>query len=240
MRAKIAAATAALLIVSTPCVPAAAPADGRTMGGELTYMADAARFTECMTGQSYPVAMEGDFIALEHAYRAAAERPGAPLYVTFDGAIVDRPKMEGEGVERTVLVTRFINAWPDQQCERAMAHAALANTYWRIVRLGAETVHAMPGTREPHLVLRNAGERGSYRATVGCNQLAGEYTVNEESIRFTSAAATSPPCPAPLDRLESALSETLAQARGWRITANTLELFDGAGAAVALLEAVYL
>jgi copper homeostasis protein (lipoprotein) len=241
MRAKTAAVTAGLLLACMPRVPSAGPADGRpTMGGEFTYMADAARFTECLTGKSYPVAMEADFIALERAYLAAAEGPGAPLYVTFGGAIVDRPRMEGEGAERTVVVTRFINVWPDQRCERARAHATLGNTYWRIVRLDGETVRAAPGRREPHLLLRNGDGRTGYRATVGCNRLAGGYEVGDGSIRFTPAAATLLPCPPPLDGFERALVQALTRARGWRITANTLELFDEAGAPVALLEAIYL
>jgi len=34
------------------------------------YLADAAQFEECLTGRSYPVAMEGDYLALERAYLA--------------------------------------------------------------------------------------------------------------------------------------------------------------------------
>jgi copper homeostasis protein (lipoprotein) len=45
------------------------------VAGEMTYMADAARFTECLTGRSYPVVMEADFIAMERAYLEHAGRP---------------------------------------------------------------------------------------------------------------------------------------------------------------------
>lgn len=87
------------------------------LAGEMTYMADAARFTECRTGRSYPVAMEADFVAMERGYREAVKEPGARLYVTFKGSILDRPKMEGDGAERTVVVTRFIKVWPDERCK---------------------------------------------------------------------------------------------------------------------------
>jgi copper homeostasis protein (lipoprotein) len=94
------------------------PADlALTLAGEMTYMADAARFTECRTGRSYPVAMEADFVAMEKGYREGVKEPGAKLYVTFEGSILDRPKMEGDGAERTVVVTRFIRAWPDERCK---------------------------------------------------------------------------------------------------------------------------
>jgi copper homeostasis protein (lipoprotein) len=210
-----------------------------SLGGEMTYMADAASFTECMTGRRYPIAMEGDFVKLERAYVAAVAAPGAKLYVTFDGSIVDRPKMEGEGVERTVVVNRFINAWPGEQCERAMAHASLSNTYWRIVRLGDQSVRAAEGRREPHLVLREGDGLRDYRATVGCNKLSGDYSVDVDSIRFTPATSAAAPCEPQLAAMEQSLAAMLTQAARWRISANTLELFDANGAPIALLEAVY-
>jgi heat shock protein HslJ len=89
---------------------------GSVLAGELTYMADAARFTDCSRGRSYPVAMESDFKSLERAYLEAVKEPGAPLYVTFEGAIADRLKMEGEGKEPTVVVSRFIDVQPDKRC----------------------------------------------------------------------------------------------------------------------------
>ena len=87
--------------------------------GMFRYMADAARFEDCLTGRSYPVAMEGDYIQLERAYREAAKpEPGAPLMARFEGDITRRPAMEGRGLVPTVVVRRFIGVWPDQRCER--------------------------------------------------------------------------------------------------------------------------
>lgn len=211
-----------------------------TLGGEMTYIADAARFTECLTGRSYPMAMEGDFVKLERAYRAVVEAPGARLYVTFDGSIVDRPRVDRDGVERTVVVTRFSNAWPGQRCERARANAALSNTYWRIVRLGDVPVSAHEGHREPHVILRGGDGRTSYSATVGCNPLAGTYSVDGHAIRFAPSATTLVSCPPPLDVLERTLGATLAMTASWSINAGTLEFFDAAGQPLALFEAVYL
>ena len=42
------------------------------MSGMYSYLADAANFTECLTGARYPVAMEADNLALERAYLARA------------------------------------------------------------------------------------------------------------------------------------------------------------------------
>jgi uncharacterized lipoprotein NlpE involved in copper resistance len=83
------------------------------------YMADAARFEDCLTGRSYPVAMEGDYLRLERAYTEAAKsEPGAPLMARFEGNITHRPAMEGAGLIPTVVVIRFIGVFPGQRCEQ--------------------------------------------------------------------------------------------------------------------------
>ena len=47
-------------------------------------------------------------------------------------------------------------------------------------------------------------------------------------------------CPAPLDAWERQLTEVLAGTAAWRIDGQSLELLDGAGNPLALLQAVYL
>ena len=222
-----------------PGGPEAGMPDGNILGGELRYMADAALLTECKTGTSYPVAMEADWIAMERAYLDNAPEPGGPLYVTFEGSIAARPKMEGDGTEATVIVERYINVWPDMRCERAMVDASLTNTYWRIVRLGDETVSAAEDRREPHLLLRAEGEYGQYRATAGCNQMLGGYAIDGDSLRFTPGPTTLMACPPPLDALERALVESLTATSRWQVMANTLAFSDDTGAPLALFEAVY-
>jgi copper homeostasis protein (lipoprotein) len=86
--------------------------------GMFRYMADAARFEDCLSGRSYPVAMKGDYIQLERAYlKAAKPESGAPLMASFEGDITGRPAMEGNALTQTVVVRRFIGVWPDQSCE---------------------------------------------------------------------------------------------------------------------------
>ena len=200
--------------------------------GMFVYMADAARLTECRTDRSVPVAMEGDYLRLERAYLDARQSPGQPLMVTFEGGIEERPRLDGEGIEPTAVVTRFIHVWPGETCERNLADASLTNTYWRIVRLGDEAIRPSEGRREPHILLR-AGDpqsRPRFAATVGCNGMGGGYETAGQALRFQPGASTMMACPPPLDRLERALAGH----------AQFLELFDGDGNAVALLQAVYL
>lgn len=235
---------------SPPAGGAAGAAPGRpaptagAIAGDLTYFADAAMLTECATGRRHPVAMEGGWLQMERGYRAAASPPGSPLHVTFEGRLAPRPKMEGDGTEPTWVVQRFIHAWPGERCERARADASLANTYWRAVALAGEDVPPPPaGRREAQLRIRaarNDAPRGEYSATAGCNTLNGAYTVDGATLRFTPGATTRMACPPPLDALERRLADTLARTAGWRIKANTLELFDAAGGSLGLFQAVYL
>jgi hypothetical protein len=88
--------------------------------GMFRCMADTARFEECLTGRSYPVAMEGDYLALERAYRAGRKEPGAPLMASFDGGISYRSAMEGPSPRATVVARRLIGVFPGQTCERAI------------------------------------------------------------------------------------------------------------------------
>ena len=82
-------------------------------GGALRYMADAASFTECLTGRRYPVAFEADWPSAERAYLATVTEPGG-CHTTFEGSLVERPKMDGEGTEPTLVVSRFIAVWPGE------------------------------------------------------------------------------------------------------------------------------
>ena len=208
------------------------------LGGEMRYFADAAVFVECLTGRSYPIAMEGDYLALERAYSKAVAAPGALLYVTFDGSIVDRPKMEGDGTEPAIVVRRFVGTWPGHACERSRADSSLVNTYWRIATLRGQRMATPEHGREAHVML--SADVARYRATAGCNTLTGAYLLEGSRLEFGPAAPTAMACTGPQAAGGQALAAALAEVRTWRVEGQTLELRDGAGNDVALLEAVYL
>lgn len=87
------------------------------LAGMMVYMADAASITLCQTGGRYPVAPEGDYLALEKAYLANRSTPGVPLFVMFEGGLAMREPMEGP-VRQAAIVERFLRTAPDQACER--------------------------------------------------------------------------------------------------------------------------
>lgn len=210
------------------------------LAGEMVYLADAARFTECLTGRSYPVAVEGDFVKMERAYLNDVTGPGARLYVTFEGLITERPRMEeGSGTERSVIVRRFISAQPNQECVPPGRNPPVVDTYWRIIGIGGQRVNPVIGRQEPHLLLRSIDRRRMYAATIGCNQLVGAYLLTGESIVFDGVSGTLMTCPPPLNALEKELNEALARTRRWRVKGNTLEFMDETGARTALFEAVH-
>jgi copper homeostasis protein (lipoprotein) len=221
------------------------PADLQlSLHGDFRYLDDAASFEECLTGRLYPVAMEGDFAALERAYRESpAGVTGQPVVASFDGEIAARPAVRGGPATPAVVVRRFVGLWPGQSCERAMSRASLAETYWRIVRLRAEVPVTAPQRREAHLILHARENR--YQGHFDCYAFAGHYRVEGDRIEFdppvlTSSGTCMTADPAAISPPGVQLRETLQAAQRWAVNAQVLELFDGAGTSLALLEAVYL
>lgn len=84
--------------------------------GMYTYMADAGRFTECLSRLSLPVAQEADNAALERQYSFARNTPGEAILVSLEGRIVNRPKLDGAGKEQVLVVEKFLNLWAGETC----------------------------------------------------------------------------------------------------------------------------
>jgi uncharacterized lipoprotein YbaY/heat shock protein HslJ len=218
---------------------APAPAGAGLVGGAFRYFADAATFTLCRSGEELPVAQEGGYRELEAAYAAERPAPAAPLYVTIEGAIEPRAGMEGPP-RPTVVVRRFLAAWPGESCERNRSNASLADTYWRIAVFKGETLAALEGHREASLVLHTDPERRA-AATVGCNRMVGSYEATEGGgLSFGRFASTMMACPPPLDARERALTEVLAATREYGIEGSALVLYDERREPLAVLQSVAL
>ena len=202
--------------------------------------ADPARFEECLTGRSYPVAMTGAYIDVERAYaRLEQGEPGLPVLAVLEGRL-RTPAVTSEQPRRMHLVIeRLSRIIPGQSCERHKAEAPLTNTYWKLLAIAGEPVQLFEGRREPHLIMRAGAEPVSI-ATVGCNRLRSRYDRQGTKLRFVQKATTTRACPPRLAARESALSRALAAAASWQVNGNTLELFDAAGTVVLMAEAVYL
>ncbi len=211
----------------------AAPDGAMNLRGTVSYGADAALFTDCGSGKVYRISPEGDFAALEHAYLAAGREPGLPIVATFEGRVE-----EGEGSKASIVVDRFIGVWPDETCAPAPLEVGLTDTYWKLLRIGDIEILPGDGRNEAHMVLSAAEER--FSATVGCNQMVGGFSREEDRLAFSQGASTMMACAPPLDAWEFAFGKILATTAHWRIDGTTLELFDASGATLAHFEAVVL
>ncbi len=208
--------------------------------GLFRYMADAAIFQECRTGQRWPVAMEKDFPRLERAYRNAAADPGAPARLSAWATVEPRPKMDGEGTEPTMIVHRTDRITGDQTCPEPQPDASLTNTYWRLTAADGFDVGMPDSGKEPHLLLEDGRPR--YRATAGCNGLGGEYELDrdEQKLTLKPGISTLMACPPPVGEWEGALKRAFSQTASWSIEGVFLTLLNRDGQAVATFRAVYL
>jgi len=208
------------------------------MRGMYTYMADAGRFTECSTRQSWPVAQEGDNAALESAYSRARRRDAEGTLVRVVGRVTTRPRMDGGGRERTLVVERFLDIRPGEPCGSAgTTNAALENTYWRLSSLGDRPVTVRTGQQAPYLVL-NAGT-GRMIGWTGCGGVSGRYRVDDQHLAFTTLMTTRSSCVSGASgaALERRYLAALRSVSRTKITGQRLELFDARDKSLARFEA---
>jgi copper homeostasis protein (lipoprotein) len=204
------------------------------MRGMYRHFADAGSFTECLTGQRWPVAQRGDNAALEREYLKARQEPGQPLLVNLEGTVRRLPPMEGPGTRPTLIVERFIGIWPKETCGPLLASAGLQDNHWVLTALDGRPVSATaPGQRETSLVLHSRQQR--YAGWAGCNRLIGSYALDGSRLSFSPAAGTMMACPEGMEA-EKAFLEALPRVTGWRITGVHLEMLDAGGTVVARFE----
>jgi copper homeostasis protein (lipoprotein) len=197
------------------------------LAGMYGYFADAGIFTDCSTGNSYPVAQEADNLALERAYLATRGDPGEPLMVIVEGRIASRPAMEGGGEEESLVVARFVELRPGERCDMSIMHARLAGSGWMLAELQGQEV---PDKPVPYLHFDPSEPR--ITGFTGCNKLTGGYALGEDRLTFSTLATTRKYCAATA-KLEQAFLGALAQTRQARVTGERLALLDDAGRALA-------
>lgn len=114
--------------------------------------------------------------------------------------------------------------------------AELENTYWKLVRLGTDSV-AVEAEREPYLVLHSREKRVAGYG--GCNRILGAYELSGDQLTFSQMAGTMMACAEGMEH-EQAFHEALEKVSRWRIEGETLELFDASGVSLAFFESRYM
>lgn len=114
--------------------------------------------------------------------------------------------------------------------------APLRNTRWVPREIAGQPVAIPENTTEPYLLLR---PEGNAEGNAGCNRFRGEATVEgTNNLRFGPLMTTRMACPALAT--ETAFSHALEQTQHYRISGDTLRLYDASNGLLTRLEAVYL
>jgi uncharacterized lipoprotein YbaY/heat shock protein HslJ len=213
-----------------------AAGEARRMRGLYRYLADAASFFDCASGDQFPVVPEGANAALQAAYVAARSAPSAPALATVDARVVMRVVEDG-GTPRPMLqVERFVAILPQSACEApSSTTASLEDTYWKLLALRGQPAVVADQQREPHLILQPAQHRVA--GSGGCNRIAGGYTLAGDRLTFGRTAGTMMACVDGMEQ-ERAFLEALAAVARWRIVGQRLELIDSRGEVLMRFEAV--
>lgn len=215
-----------------------------TMRGSYGYMADAATFVDCRSGLRFPIAPGSEAGELEKVFRAEAMKRdslagrtnsagGQPLVVQLQGRIASHPPAGMEGNHATLIVERFLSAFPGETCgARGVTHA-LEGTRWVLTRIGTEPVRLSTSQREAFLTF---GKGSRVTGFGGCNRFTGSYVLDGSSkLKLGAIAATRMACGG--RDFETPLFQALANVASQRITDAHLELLDAAGVVVARFEA---
>jgi putative lipoprotein len=96
-------------------------------------------------------------------------------------AKASRPAPEGE---RTAETQPFHQG--------SQTTASLENTYWKLTRLGEESVAVAAQQKEPHFILNSENHRVT--GSGGCNQLTGGYEVKGDQLKLIQMAGTMMAC----------------------------------------------
>ena len=119
---------------------------------------------------------------------------------------------------------------------RTVPNAVLRETHWVLRQIAEKPISVPANTAEPFLTLRT---NGAAEGNGSCNRFRGNFfSESSNELTFSPLMSTRMSCPA--IETESDFIRVLDQSHTYRISGDTLRLFDAANAPLARLEAVYL
>lgn len=84
--------------------------------GMYTYMADSNTFRTCDKKIKMSIQMKGEYLTLEKRYLKAVDG-GTKVFIRFKGMIKEVAAMEGDGKEKSMLITEFLELDKIKNCE---------------------------------------------------------------------------------------------------------------------------
>jgi copper homeostasis protein (lipoprotein) len=195
--------------------------------GMYMYMADAAVFKECWTGNTFSVLIEADHLALERAYLAMRPQPGESIPVAFKGRFVQQMPEPGLPVREHLIVEQFDRILPGKTCTAMTTETELLGTHWYPVQINGNIVTLEPNQLEPYFVLSPKDNHVS--GFTGCNRLMGGFESGKESLRFKEMATTKMACFSSGMALEMDFLNVLNTTTSYQTVGNMLELKDADG-----------
>jgi copper homeostasis protein (lipoprotein) len=197
-------------------------------------MADAAMFTDCKTGEKYPVAFEADNISLERAYLTVRKNPGEKILITLYGHFEMRPKMEGNGEREFLIVDKFYKVWPFVSCTKNLGTANLTNTFWSLQEVSNISIKKMDFKKYPNFIIKKNNEVKGFG---GCNNFFGNSTNNRDSLKIYNLGITRKMCKKNME-IESKLLKALETVNNYKIYGEFLYLYNNEEL-LAIFESVY-
>ena len=99
----------------------------------------------------------------------------------------------------------------------------LRGTKWLLIELDGKPVTAS-STNPAYLMLDP--ESKNYSGSSGCNQVAGKFQLDGNSLQLLGGAMTMMACPEPLMKQEKEFNEALTATGSYQLTGNILELLE--------------
>jgi uncharacterized lipoprotein YbaY/heat shock protein HslJ len=179
---------------------------------------------------SGPWELTGDGKVLElHGSRGATDK-----FALRDADTLRKLDMNGNEIVSNFNYDLKREAAPASGGGRAAGTLAVEDTHWVLKRLGDTDVSPNAEPNEIFLMFDSKEHRVS--GSGGCNRLTGGYELNGDQLKFGHMAGTMMACAQGMDT-ERAFLQALGQVSSWKVTGQTLELFDARGKPLAQFDA---
>lgn len=177
-----------------------------TVQGMLTYMADAASFVECSTGNRFPVMMTEGWLPVERTYQASISAGGS--YLNTHANVTFKWTTPEEGATRHHVHFNYLQeTLPATTC--GSPTDALEHYEWDLVEL-KNTPPDQLITMQTRPYVRFSGQQIS--GHTGCNAMAGQIKLEGERMQISQIASTRMYCE-PVAQIEHAFLQMLENAK---------------------------